>query len=41
LGFNDSANLDEGALWLTAFAMKELTAAEEATIGALAKRAAN
>ena len=38
-GFNDSANLDEGAMWPTSFALKELTAAEEATIGALVKRA--
>ncbi len=38
-GFNDSANLDEGALWPVAFAMKELTAAEEARIGALVKKA--
>ena len=41
LGFNDSANLDEGAMWPTAFALKELTAAAEATIGALVKRAAS
>jgi uncharacterized protein YdhG (YjbR/CyaY superfamily) len=41
LGFNDSANLDEGAMWPTAFALMELTAAEEATIGALVKRAAS
>jgi hypothetical protein len=39
LGFSDEANLDEGALWPTAFALKELTAAEEARIGALVKRA--
>jgi uncharacterized protein YdhG (YjbR/CyaY superfamily) len=38
-GFNDTANLDEGALWPTAFALKELTATEEATIGALVKKA--
>jgi uncharacterized protein YdhG (YjbR/CyaY superfamily) len=38
-GFNDSANLDEGAMWPTSFAVKELTAAEEATIGALVKKA--
>jgi uncharacterized protein YdhG (YjbR/CyaY superfamily) len=38
-GFNDTANLDEGALWPTAFALKELTAAEEARIGALVKKA--
>ena len=38
-GFNDSANLDEGALWPVAFALKELTAAEEARIGALVKKA--
>ena len=39
LGFSDAANLDDGALWPTAFALKELTATEEATIGALVKRA--
>ena len=39
LGFSDQANLDEGALWPTAFALKELTAAEEARIGALVKKA--
>jgi uncharacterized protein YdhG (YjbR/CyaY superfamily) len=39
LGFNDAANLDEGAMWPTSFALKELTAAEEAKIGALVKRA--
>src|SRR4029450_14045149 len=38
-GFSDTANLDEGALWPVAFALKELTAAEEATIGALVKKA--
>ena len=40
LGFSDKANLDEGAMWPTSFALKELTAAEEARIGALVKRAA-
>ena len=39
LGFMHEANLDEGALWPTAFALKELTAAEEARIGALVKKA--
>ena len=39
-GFSDKANLDEGAMWPTSFALKELTAAAEATIGALVKRAA-
>ena len=39
LGFSDTANLDEGALWPTAYALKELTAAEEAKIGALVKKA--
>jgi uncharacterized protein YdhG (YjbR/CyaY superfamily) len=39
LGFNDTANLDEGAMWPTSFALKNLTAAEEAKIGALVKRA--
>src|SRR5215217_6007918 len=39
LGFNDAANLDEGAMWATSFALKELTATEEARIGALVKKA--
>jgi uncharacterized protein YdhG (YjbR/CyaY superfamily) len=39
LGFSDAANLDEGAMWPTSFALKELSAAEEAKIGALVKRA--
>jgi uncharacterized protein YdhG (YjbR/CyaY superfamily) len=39
LGFSDKANLDEGALWPVAFALNELTAAEEARIGALVKKA--
>src|SRR5438067_2196022 len=39
LGFNDKANLDEGAMWPVAFALKELTATEEARIGALVKKA--
>src|SRR5918992_1652010 len=39
LGFNDEAKLDEGAMWPTAFALKELTAAEEARIAALVKKA--
>ena len=39
LGFNDAANLDEGAMWPTSFALKELTATEEAKISALAKKA--
>jgi uncharacterized protein YdhG (YjbR/CyaY superfamily) len=38
-GFNDKANLDEGAMWPVAFALKELTAAEEAKIAALVKKA--
>jgi len=38
-GFNDKANLDEGAMWPVAFALKELTAAEEAKISALVKKA--
>jgi uncharacterized protein YdhG (YjbR/CyaY superfamily) len=38
-GFNDTANLDEGAMWPTAFALKKLTAGEEAKIRALVKRA--
>jgi uncharacterized protein YdhG (YjbR/CyaY superfamily) len=39
LGFSDDANLDEGGMWPTAFAVKELTAADEARIGALVKKA--
>ena len=38
-GFSDEANLDEGAMWPISFALKELTAAEEAQIGALVKKA--
>jgi uncharacterized protein YdhG (YjbR/CyaY superfamily) len=38
-GFSDKANLDDGRLWPIAFALKELTAAEEARIGALVKQA--
>jgi len=38
-GFNDKANLDEGAMWPVAFALKELAAAEEARISALVKKA--
>jgi uncharacterized protein YdhG (YjbR/CyaY superfamily) len=38
-GFNDLANLDEGAMWPVAFALTELTAADEARIGALVKKA--
>ena len=38
-GFSDKANLDEGAMWPTAFALKELTASDEARIGALVKKA--
>ena len=37
--FGEAANLDEGAMWPTSFALKELSAAEEAKIGALVKRA--
>jgi len=40
-GFNATANLDEGAMWPTSFALKELTAAEEAKIGKLVKKAAS
>ena len=40
-GFSDKANLDDGALWPVAFAVKELTAVEEARIGALVKKAAS
>jgi uncharacterized protein YdhG (YjbR/CyaY superfamily) len=38
-GFNDAANLDQGAMWPTSFALKKLTAAEEKKIGALVKKA--
>jgi hypothetical protein len=38
LGFSDKANLDEGAMWPTSFALKKLTSAEEARIGALVKQ---
>ena len=37
-GFSDQANLDEGAMWPTSFALTELTAADEARIGALVQR---
>jgi len=40
-GFSDKANLDEGAMWPTAYALKGLTAAEEARIAALVKKAAS
>ena len=39
LGFSDTANLDKGAMWPTSYALTELTAADEARIGALVKRA--
>jgi hypothetical protein len=39
LGFSDKASLDEGHMWPTAFALEELTDAEEARIGALLKKA--
>src|ERR687896_737891 len=38
-GFNDTANLDQGGMWPTSFALKKLTAAEEAKIAALVKKA--
>jgi uncharacterized protein YdhG (YjbR/CyaY superfamily) len=38
-GFNDTANLDEGAMWPTSFALKKLTAADEKKIGALMRKA--
>jgi uncharacterized protein YdhG (YjbR/CyaY superfamily) len=41
LGFNDTANLDEGVMWPTSFALKELTATEEARISELVKKAAS
>jgi uncharacterized protein YdhG (YjbR/CyaY superfamily) len=40
-GFSDTANLDDGAMWPTAFALTELTAADEARIAALVKKAAS
>jgi uncharacterized protein YdhG (YjbR/CyaY superfamily) len=40
LGFSDEASLDDGAMWPTAFALKKLTPADEARIGALVKKAA-
>ena len=39
LGFNDKANLDEGTMWPTSFALKQLTATDEARIRALVKKA--
>ena len=39
LGFEEAANLDEGAMWPTSFALKKLTAADEKKIGALVKKA--
>ena len=39
LGFSDKANLDEGAMWPTSYALKELTSAEEKKIAALVKKA--
>jgi uncharacterized protein YdhG (YjbR/CyaY superfamily) len=39
LGFSDQANIDDGAMWPTSFALKELTAADEARIAALVKKA--
>ena len=41
LGFNDPAQLDDGAMWPTAFALTELTADDEARLGALVKKAAS
>jgi uncharacterized protein YdhG (YjbR/CyaY superfamily) len=41
LGFNQDANLDEGAMWPTAYALMKLTATEEKRIGALLKQAAS
>ena len=38
-GFSDEANIDKGAMWPTSFALKKLTAAEEAKIAALVKKA--
>jgi uncharacterized protein YdhG (YjbR/CyaY superfamily) len=41
LGFSDQANLDDGTMWPTAFALTKLTPADEARIGALVKKAMN
>ncbi len=41
LGFSDKANLDEGTMWATSYALTELTADDEARIGALVKQAAS
>jgi uncharacterized protein YdhG (YjbR/CyaY superfamily) len=41
IGFNDAAHLDEGTVWPVAFALAKLTAADEARIGALVKKAAS
>jgi uncharacterized protein YdhG (YjbR/CyaY superfamily) len=41
LGFSDTANLDDGTMWPTSFALKELTAAEEEKIAVLVKKAAS
>ncbi|MFD9438280.1 iron chaperone [Streptomyces sp. NPDC060006] len=41
LGFSDTANLDDGAMWPTSYALTKLTAADEARIGALVNQAAN
>ncbi|MEV0391225.1 DUF1801 domain-containing protein [Nonomuraea sp. NPDC050643] len=41
LGFNDPANLDDGTMWPTAFALTELTPEDEERIGALVRRAAS
>ena len=40
-GFSDEAKLDDGTMWPTSFALTKLTAADEATIGALVKKAAS
>src|SRR5215216_3663237 len=41
LGFEDAANLDDGAMWPTSFALKDLTTKDEAKIAALVKKAAS
>ncbi|WP_435228939.1 iron chaperone [Streptomyces sp. Tue6028] len=41
LGFSDKAHVDEGAMWPTSYALRELTAADEARIGALVQQAVN
>jgi uncharacterized protein YdhG (YjbR/CyaY superfamily) len=41
LGFNDAANLDDGTMWPTSYALTDLTPADEARIGELVRKAAS